>query len=93
MECGHGGMCLQCAELCTKKRPPVCPLCRARIVAVVRVGVPDETREGHRAGRPAGLGHARRRLRAAENPRAFGLACSVQYMCVYVLYYSTVRHA
>ena len=42
MECGHGGLCMSCAELCTKKRPPVCPMCRARIVKVLQVGDPNE---------------------------------------------------
>ena len=42
MECGHGGLCMKCAELCTKKRPPVCPMCRARIVKVLQVGDPNE---------------------------------------------------
>ena len=40
--CGHGGLCMKCAELCTKKRPPVCPMCRARIVKVLQVGDPNE---------------------------------------------------
>ena len=41
-ECGHGGICMNCATQCWKKRPPLCPLCRQRIVMVVKVGAPDE---------------------------------------------------
>lgn len=42
MECGHGGMCVNCATQCWKKKPPLCPLCRARIIMVVKIDEPDE---------------------------------------------------
>ena len=42
MECGHGGMCVSCATQCWKKKPPLCPLCRARIIMVVKIDEPDD---------------------------------------------------
>lgn len=42
MECGHGGICVSCATQCWKKKPPLCPLCRSRIIMVVKIDEPDE---------------------------------------------------
>ena len=33
---------MECATQCARKRPPLCPLCRSRILVVVKVGAPDE---------------------------------------------------
>jgi len=40
LECGHGGMCFSCALRCARKRPALCPMCRAPIQQIVRVAGP-----------------------------------------------------
>jgi hypothetical protein len=46
LECGHGGICNACAERCARKRPPLCPMCRAPITHVVRLAGPEEAIDG-----------------------------------------------
>ena len=48
MECGHGGLCFDCASLIARKRPHACPFCRNRIAQVLRItGPPAVLRQGH----------------------------------------------
>ena len=46
LECGHGGLCFQCASKCSQKRPPLCPMCRQRITRVVQLEGPEEVVDG-----------------------------------------------
>ena len=46
LECGHGGICMDCAERCKQRRPPVCPMCRQRISRIVKLSGSTETVDG-----------------------------------------------
>ncbi len=37
MECGHGGVCFDCAQTMAARRPSVCPICRGGIAEVLRL--------------------------------------------------------
>ena len=37
LPCGHGGICMKCAERCCEARPRVCPLCRERVVSAYKL--------------------------------------------------------
>ena len=46
LECGHGGICHDCAVRCARKRPPLCPMCRQRITRVVQLAGAEEEVDG-----------------------------------------------
>jgi hypothetical protein len=37
MDCGHGGLCIDCARAVAQRAPGVCPVCRNRITAVLQL--------------------------------------------------------
>ena len=39
LECGHGGICYDCAKRCLRKKGRECPMCRAPVDQVVQINV------------------------------------------------------
>mmetsp|Transcript_10214 Transcript_10214/g.27785 ORF Transcript_10214/g.27785 Transcript_10214/m.27785 type:complete len:925 (+) Transcript_10214:80-2854(+) len=37
LECGHGGVCIECAQRCFKKKGRLCPMCRQPVAQVVHI--------------------------------------------------------
>ena len=46
LECGHGGICYECAQKCARTRPPLCPMCRGRISQIVQLAGTEQDVDG-----------------------------------------------
>ena len=46
LECGHGGICYECAQKCARKRPPLCQMCRGRITQIVQLAGTEQDVDG-----------------------------------------------
>lgn len=46
LECGHGGVCLACAQRCLRNRGRHCPMCRQHIGQVVQINPQQARYEG-----------------------------------------------
>jgi len=46
LECGHGGICYECAVRCSRRRPRQCPMCRQPITSIVRLAGPEQEVDG-----------------------------------------------
>mmetsp|Transcript_319 Transcript_319/g.836 ORF Transcript_319/g.836 Transcript_319/m.836 type:complete len:540 (+) Transcript_319:450-2069(+) len=73
LECGHGGICYDCATRCARKRPPLCPMCRSRISQIAIISGPPELVDGEVLVQAAS---ARDRLVATSEVAAVAAAAS-----------------